>query len=215
MVEKEGADVCRLGERSGVFGARVPEVGDAGELRGDKLRIVHEQIDACCKLERGLMEGAIAARARAEVGRAVVGEVGERRGAVGDAKAEGLAAAMGEFPGEDAKALESGRAFFEPLEGPSWTELARGDRKMRRREATRERLQWVGVGGGEQHADAMARRHSRAEEGKPVHVVPVQVRQEDRAAKSSAGELFAHLADPRAGVDDERGRPAVVRERHA
>ena len=60
-----------------VLGGSVAERRFRGDLRGQQEAVVDQHVGVVGQVERGLVVLAPAVRARAELGRAVVGEVGE------------------------------------------------------------------------------------------------------------------------------------------
>jgi hypothetical protein len=124
--------------------------------------------------------------APAETERGIVGEVGEAGLAVADAEAEGLAALVRYLPGQDLETLRMRHALGEPIEGPPRAELAGPHREVRRRQPTGEGGDRVVAGGWKHHADPVRRAGARGEEREPVHVVPVQVRQQNGASERAS-----------------------------
>ena len=119
----------------------------------------------------------------AERGRAVVREIGDRGGGVGDAEAEGPAPFVGDLPGEHGEALDLDRGVgLEPEEAPPAAELGRGDREVGRRHDPAEDLLGVALGRHVEVGPALGPVRGR-EEGEALGVVPVEMAEDDRARR--------------------------------
>src|SRR5690348_6331393 len=99
----------------------MPEVGHAGKLVGDELRIVDEEVDVSGQLECGVVKLALTVRAGADVDGCVVGEIGDGRVPVADAEAEGLSALVGDLAREKGESLYVEGLAVKPSERPAGT----------------------------------------------------------------------------------------------
>ena len=130
--ERDGVRAGGPRELDGVVGDGVSEVGLGGELLGEQLRVVDEQVGVVGELERGGVVLAEAMLAGAERGGAVVGHVGERRVLVADAVAERPPALVRDLARKHGEALDLVLARGERRERPMPAQLRGRDREVRR-----------------------------------------------------------------------------------
>src|SRR5580692_10717025 len=201
-----------------VVDRRVAEEGLGGDLVGEQERVVQQHVGAARELERGGVILAPPLWSRPERRGAVVGQVRDHARPVADPVTERRAALVRYRPRLDREALGLQLPGRDGAEGPRAAQLARPDREVRRRHALGQRLLRAGavVLLGQQQADPRSLAVAAGEERQPVHVIPVQVSEQDRAIERLAAEQRRDLPQAGAGVEDQR-RPgrAVVRDRHA
>ncbi len=118
--------------------------------------------------------------------------------------------------GDDVEAFDPVITGFQALEAPVAQQTLGADRKMRGTHGAPEHLDRVGaVLVRDEHPDACIGAVAGSEERQPLHVVPVQMAQQDGAVKRATLELAGESPQPGARVEHERPRLAVVRQRDA
>ncbi len=153
-------------------------------------------------------------------GRTVVGDVRDGRPAVADPEPHRAAALVGHVAGENDETLGVEAPLRQAPESPRPAQLGRFDgEEGRRHHAGQESLGVVGaLVAREQERDVGVGPVAGGEERKPLHVVPVQVRQEHRAPERCIPEEVRQSAETRTGIEDECGsrrRVVMVCERDA
>ena len=201
-----------------VVDRRVPEERLRSDLVGEQERVVQQHVGVAGELERGGVVLAPPLGPRPERRGAVVGQVRDHARPVADPVTERRAALVRYRPGLDREALGLQLPRRHRAEGPRAAQLARPDREVRRRHALGQRLLRGGAVFllGQQQADPRSLPVPAGEERQPVHMIPVQVGEQDRAVERLAAEQRRDLTQAGARVQDQR-RPGivVVRDGHA
>ena len=210
MEQKQSPRSGRLRAPTGVLDAGVPEELDRRELPRKELRVVNQHVDSPGERQRCFVQLPLAVPPRADIERGMVGEVGEAGLAVAYPEAEGLAALVWYFPGQDLEMRRMRHTLGEPVKGPPLTELAGPHGEVRTRQPTGEGGDGVIVGRWKHHVDPVRGAGARSEEREPVYMVPVHMRQQNGAPEGCVAQELAHPAQAGPGVDDERRGLAVA-----
>ena len=121
---------------------------------------------------------------------------------------------MRDLPGHHLEALDGPRTLLDSEESPLPAQFRRLDREMRRRHRAGEHVDRVTLR-GHQEGDLGVRPVAGGKEGQAMRVIPVQVAEQDRSAKWAAVHQPAQPLKTGAGVEHQRWRSTVARQRHA
>ena len=178
-----------------------------GQLGGDELRVVDEDVGVAGQVEDRVVDRAVAVLARAQGQWAVVRGV-DHRGPAGihDAVAERAAALVGQLDGGDLEALDEVLALLQGGEGPVPLQALGPDREVRGRHRAGQHVDRgpAVLLVGYEEPDLGVGLVAGAEEGQALGVVPVQVGQEQRAPEGTAVEAVGQPLQPGAGVEHQR-----------
>ncbi len=190
---------------------RMAERGLLGKLFADQVGIVNQHVSAVGQLERRWVVFTKAVRAETKCGGTMIGKVGHRGPSVTNPVSDGGATFVGDLSGHDIESFD-----VNPLAG----ECTRGESVERPASA-----QLVGPDGEEGRGHHSGQnglglfagplwRHEQGrsgvlavpalEEGDPLHMVPVQVGEDNRSRKRSVAEHCPESAQSRTGVEQER-----------
>ena len=206
MVEQHH-ELCAGGsaEPDGVFGRRVAEGSLGRHFLRTEVSVVDQHIDVARQLERRRVVLPDASGPVAERSRAVVGDVGDGRTAVGHPEPESAATLVRNLQGRDDESLRVEGAEGDEAEPPVSAQFARFDREERRRHHAGQHGLGVGVVVLDRHQE----RHPCAvavasgEERQSLHVIPVQVREQQGALERMVTEDLGQPAQARAAVEQE------------
>src|SRR5438067_4851802 len=141
VVEEQDTASARLaGQSDGIVDGRVAHERAGRELGGRVLGVVDQEVNTFGQRDGGLVIGTEALGPGAVRDRAVVGEVGERRGAVADAVPKGAAALVRDLAGQHTEALDLVVALLHVAEAPAVAQLPGPDREVGWREGPPEQL---------------------------------------------------------------------------
>ena len=184
-----------------------------GVLAVGVLAVVDQQGGAARELVARDPVGLEVGQRRAEAG-LVVGDVAERRVALGDPIAQ-RGAAMGHRRRADPRRPDVPFHVRSLHELDVAGQLANLDRRERRRDVARDPVAQRGLGRlGSPNREIGLRTEGRREEHQPLDVVHVEVGQQDVHGPRRARHGQAEIADPGAGVEHD-GRPVLERHLHA
>jgi hypothetical protein len=193
--EPAGVRVARQPQRL-VDRCMTEEVGYAA-LRLKELRIVEEQVDSL--EERNKLVGAT-------LGRGVVGDVGHRTRLILDAITERPSAFVCYLRRGDAKSSDREHLRLQGVERPPPPQSFGGDREAGRRHHLGQQISAAEVVLCRKvEVDDAVRMVASNEERDSLHVVPMQVAQEDGALKARARKQARDRAQPGPGIEHEGG----------
>ena len=149
---------------------------------------MHEEVGARDEVQHPVVVVAPALRSPAGRGRLVVGDVGDRRRSVGHPVAERPAPGVGDLARGDLEAVELDGGLLQRSERPGALQAVGRDREERRAHHAGQHLTGGAVLLGEVEADIGIRAVEAAAERQALQVVPVQVREEERAPEGGVAQ---------------------------
>jgi hypothetical protein len=200
--EHEFADPARLGEGDRVVDGGMAEDGGQLVLPGQVGRVVEQDGHA--------FDEPAGVRCR-PAGEDMVGQVGDVGAVTADPVAEGPATFVRHLGRGDGERPDAVLPRPQPAGAPATAQPPRPYREARRRHGAAQQgpcgapalRRQPQVHGGVGTVDARAERQ-------PVHMVPVQVSEQDGAPEGSGAEHAVEVAQACAGVQHERGRIVAV-----